>query len=111
MVGNPRVLTQDIYVITEILMTKLDKVFVCSSSPVVFGLTSWSDVLLSVASDVDCVGQTRTCLFHGVEPTPDEGYRCVQSAERLCKRLLPREKETEEFGGFLEDMKTKMKVS
>ena len=111
--GNPRVLTEDIYVITEVIMSKLDQVFVEQGTLDVLGLIDRSDLLLSVAADADCVGQTRTCLFHSVQISVQEVYRCVLAAERLCRRLVYfelAEKEEEDVSTFFEDVRKKLKV-
>ena len=111
--GKPRVLTQDIYAITEVIMSKLDQVFVGQGMPDVLGLIDRSDLLLSMAADVDCVGQTRTCLFHSVQISVQEVYRCVLAAERLCRRLVyfeVAEKEEEDVSKFFEDVRKTLKV-
>ena len=111
--GKPRVLTQDIYVITQVIMSKLDQVFVGQGMPDVLGLIDRSDLLLSMAADVDCVGQTRTCLFHSVQISVQEVHRCVLAAERLCRRLVyfeVAEKEKEGMSKFFEDVSKKLKV-
>ena len=85
--NDPTVVDKDIYVITDVIMGNLDSVFF-AHAPDLYGLASMSELLRSVAMDVDCVSQTRTCLFHGVEISAHESHRCAQSLKRLCGRLL-----------------------
>ena len=112
LVGKPHVILQDIYVITEVIIAKLDKVFADQNCEHCFGLKSRSDRLLSMAADVDCIAQTRTCLFHGVQLSVLEVHRCVLAVERLCMRMI-NSRAGEESGGlgdFLSEGKAKMQV-
>ena len=107
--GKPHVLFQDIYVIAEVIINKLDRVFVKNLADV-FGLTESGDLLLSVAADVDCLAQTRTCLFHSLQLSAREVHRCVVSVERICRRLAHAEKEADRFFDFLVEVKRKTLV-
>ena len=106
---KPHVLFQDVYIIAEVIMNKLDRVFVKHLLDV-FGLTGRGDLLLSVAADVDCLAQTRTCLFHSIQLSAREVHRCVVSVERICRRLAHAEKEAGRFFDFLVEVKRKTLV-
>ena len=112
LVGKPHVILQDIYIIVEVIMAKLDKVFVDQNCEDCFGLKSRSDRLLSMAADVDCIAQTRTCLFHSVQLSVMEVHRCVLAVERLCMRMISCKAggESGGLGYFLSEGKAKMKV-
>ena len=112
LVGKPHVILQDIYVITEVIMATLDNVFVDQNCEDCLGLKSRSDRLLSMAADVDCIAQTRTCLFHSVQLSVLEVHRCVLAVERLCTRMIncTAGEESRGLGDFLSEGKAKMKV-
>ena len=89
---HPTVLQQDIFILSELLVEKLDRVFLPSFRGVA-GATERSLLLQSMVADVDCVSRTRTWMFHGVDVSVREVYRCLVSLQRLVTRLSLRTSE------------------
>ena len=86
LLNRPEKLGQDIYLITEIVLRKLDVVFAASSVDI--DSVGHTSVLLDcMAKEVDCVGQSRTALFHGVRLSLDEVDRCLRNIQRLWTRF------------------------
>ena len=84
---TPDVLLHDIFIMTELMAARLDRVFLGRWFRGVVGASHHSALLQSLSADVDCVSRTRTWLFHGVDVSIGEVYRCVQSVVRLVTRL------------------------
>ena len=84
---TPDVLLHDIFIMTELMAARLDRVFLGRWFRGVVGASHHSALLQSLSADVDCVSRTRTWLFHGVDVSIGEVYRCVESVVRLVTRL------------------------
>lgn len=87
-------LKQDIFIITELLISKAEMLLEISNANVdhdrgracYFG----SGVRLErFVLDSDCLSQARTRVFHGWCLSGEEVYRCLLSVERLLKVLAP----------------------
>ena len=84
---TPDVLLHDIFIMTELMAARLDRVFLGRWFRGVVGASHHSALLQRLSADVDCVSRTRTWLFHGVDVSIGEVYRCVESVVRLVTRL------------------------
>lgn len=83
---TPEALYRDVFLVTEVLLNKLDEVFTDLALDVQ-GLESYSVLLQKLAIEIDCVGQTRTSLFHGHRLSTQEVHRCLLNLEQLWRRF------------------------
>ena len=84
--SRPEKLEKDIFLITEILLNNLDRVFLERTLDL-DGVEHHGVLLQSLAVEIDCVGQTRTVLFHGVKLSIEEVECCLRRLQRLCRRF------------------------
>ena len=90
---QPNVLRHDIHLVTKIFLNELETIVDISGSCAVhIDEVGVGGVLLqSIAVEVDCIGETRNALHHGLSLSASEVLRCLQSLERLWHRMEPEE--------------------
>ena len=89
------ILRRDTHLITKIFLSELETLVSADTSdePAVdIDKVELRGVLLQrVAVEVDCIGKRRNALDHGVDLSASEVFRCLQSLERLWRRMEPEE--------------------
>ena len=92
---QPNTLRHDIHIVTKIFLNEIETVVYTDGS----GLYS-TDIdkvkldgilLQRIAVEVDCIGETRNALHHGISLSASEVLLCLQSLERLWLRMEPEE--------------------
>ena len=88
---NPNVLQHDIHLVTQIFLNELETVLSGASVVDVDKVKLRGILLQRVAVEVDCIGETRNALHHGIPLSASEVLRCLQSLESLWCRMEPEE--------------------